>query len=584
MPPKYVPSPRKGGEWHAASKHGKAPTLRPILPKGQPVLRPRGPPASEMMPVRGPLQPGKQPMVSASWATPSSKSAPTERGDREPKLLVPKFAQLSKSAAEPVTIAPGTSKAPPLQPQKGEELETREAPIDMLCLLHRAPSTAGPPPSHEGIAALLDAIVGEDAGPSGRVAKAWVAAMSLGPPPESAVPLLRDAFASLSPASELLAAAVAGSTNGEEDGVHKAAAFLAAAKTNTSKDNGISVEHNEGMRKALKAAMATNTDLRDMDGLDEMLASRSPTEVATSLIGKLVPPPQHWQQVPPPAFEEPRTGMEVLKSLAQAQEAAEAEKAKPPVAGYAMASMLHRAAENAKRSARSRLAAGESASGTAPAQSRTRAVGEDAGSEVKSMLYLGNIPAGTGEGLILAECSKYGAISSIFYQADADALLEDRWALVRFDDPDVTSTAVERISRRVGLFGATSHQPLQVRFGELADIDRMQQARAGPSLPSAAALEEQLRRGVEDGAGGAARLPGSILWGEPSATGCAPSAASGPGERRCREARTAAAVTGDEGETKGAGREAALGGGGARAGGTETGAGGRTAGGASSSL
>lgn len=347
----------------------------------------------------------------------------------------------------------------------------RPPPRDMLCLLPQEPGR-GPSYPVAIMNALLSALVGEEGSVSSRVAKAWSA--SVAPRPggkarETAATRLKAEYAGLTPMDELR------KLNGERDRA-AVAAFVAAVE---SRCPGPKRKRYEGVSKALQAALATNTNLgsaeaelvRRRAALDEGDESESvePAEAP--------PPPPPPPQAESPAAGVPPPGTPAGRSPAVA-EAAPAVPAKPPASGFAMASMLSRAAENAKRSAQSRQAAGEALAVRSRGGEGALSASDKA-KEAKSMLFLGSIPRGTGEGLILAECAKYGVIQSIFYKNDADAFLEDRWALVRFDGPAAAAAAAERAARRVGLFGATAAEPLTVHVAQAEDIDRMLQARDG---------------------------------------------------------------------------------------------------------
>jgi len=93
-------------------------------------------------------------------------------------------------------------------------------------------------------------------------------------------------------------------------------------------------------------------------------------------------------------------------------------------------------------------------------------------------MYLGGIPKGTSENLIVTECSKYGHVTSIDYSTEHVDIFEGGWALVTFAAQDSASTAVQRLSRRLGLFGAT--QQMEIRLANDNDSVRAEQRKARP--------------------------------------------------------------------------------------------------------
>lgn len=178
------------------------------------------------------------------------------------------------------------------------------------------------------------------------------------------------------------------------------------------------------------------------------------------------------------------TGMDMLRALMEdkskkeAKEAAEA--VAKPIAGYARASMFGRAAEKLQPTPPSQDAKSEAVTSFSKPLlnfkfSQSAPAREKAEAEVETNVFLGGIPRGTSEALILVECKKYGRVSSIFYQADAGQLLEGGWALIAFQTCEEAEVAVRRLCQRVALFGAA--QPLEVRLGEAGDDQRALQAR-----------------------------------------------------------------------------------------------------------
>lgn len=89
-------------------------------------------------------------------------------------------------------------------------------------------------------------------------------------------------------------------------------------------------------------------------------------------------------------------------------------------------------------------------------------------------VYLGGIPRGTSESLLLVECRKFGYVTSVHLENSA-SLFEHSWALVSFATLDEASSAVRRLSQRVALFGSPT--PVEVRFGTADDDVRVSEAR-----------------------------------------------------------------------------------------------------------
>uniref|UniRef100_A0A7S4W8P8 Uncharacterized protein n=1 Tax=Alexandrium monilatum TaxID=311494 RepID=A0A7S4W8P8_9DINO len=128
--------------------------------------------------------------------------------------------------------------------------------------------------------------------------------------------------------------------------------------------------------------------------------------------------------------------------------------------------------------------AGSLGSGTGAAASEVGTKGE------QSQVYIGNVPPGTAEGLIRAECSKYGKVGAIVQDTEPDNNpWISGWALVSYSAPHMAVAAAERLRRRTGLFGASS--PLEVRIAEAQDLERVCQLPAQRS--QAAALAESTR-------------------------------------------------------------------------------------------
>eukprot|EP00927_Polykrikos_kofoidii_P031151 TRINITY_DN26817_c0_g1_i1.p1 TRINITY_DN26817_c0_g1~~TRINITY_DN26817_c0_g1_i1.p1 ORF type:complete len:714 (-),score=108.33 TRINITY_DN26817_c0_g1_i1:60-2201(-) len=197
------------------------------------------------------------------------------------------------------------------------------------------------------------------------------------------------------------------------------------------------------------------------------------------------------------------TGIEMLRQLMEQNKAKnDADNSVRNMGGYAMASMTSRAAEKlpAKAPVTMRWT---TAAATAPAafeeagddgvghiaedQQHANAISEDVqkegaeemevvervnGQEGCRKLYLGNIPKGIGEGLIMSECRKFGSVTSSFYKQDAGNLFDGSWALITFGTSEQASAAVSRLSQRVNLFG--SEQLIEVRFGQPEDDSRVE--------------------------------------------------------------------------------------------------------------
>jgi len=264
-------------------------------------------------------------------------------------------------------------------------------------------------------------------------------------------------------------------------------ALLAAAATNTSADAlgktsaMLASPQDRGLRApANGASKAQSSTVR-------MTSVSAPTAASTSL-------DQYSKQPPTLALEteksRPVTGMQMLKAMVEQHSSSEpAQEVKErPVAGYAMASMMSRAAENMRAAARSKAAENLASKASKPTATTTGSTDAPAGVKQPEMqMYLGKIPTGTSEGLILAECGKYGAVAGCEYCADNGDLLEGGWALVSFDTAEMAQFAVQRMARRVSLFGAA--EPLEVRLGVPEDAERVEQLHAKAAEPAEEAEE-----------------------------------------------------------------------------------------------
>ena len=157
-----------------------------------------------------------------------------------------------------------------------------------------------------------------------------------------------------------------------------------------------------------------------------------------------------------------------------------------PMAGMMMASFLSRAAQNAQASARStQLQAPKAKPKARPNLGNVfmAADAEEAGGP--GAVYLGLIPPGTSEGLIRVECGKSGTILSVYYNdRPAGVLLEDRWAVVTFASQGDANKAVEKLGRRLTLFGAS--EPVLVRSATAEDIASAEVAKASAEAAKAA--------------------------------------------------------------------------------------------------
>lgn len=165
------------------------------------------------------------------------------------------------------------------------------------------------------------------------------------------------------------------------------------------------------------------------------------------------------------------SGLELLKAMADTQKVDKKENApevdsKPKVArgGYAMVSSTNRAAHLEDPTKVSSVSSSTSKLDGKQTTENQFLLGE-------SFLYLGKIPMGIGKSLILAECTKYGEVSCIHYDAEAADLFEGGWALVKYAKHDNTATAVGRLSKRAVLFGST--EKIEVRLGTREDAMRL---------------------------------------------------------------------------------------------------------------
>lgn len=253
----------------------------------------------------------------------------------------------------------------------------------------------------------------------------------------------------------------------------------------------------EQVKRALMAAAATNTG--DASNTAALLAGWDPGIAAEEdPIPPPPPPPEPVSQaavaiapsvLPRPVLpSEPRaSGLDTLRNMVETAKEPAGEAATRPQAGYAMSSMMSRAADNARASMRSSLAAtaapgkdGRGASQAAPGGPGSGGAVAAGSSEADARIFIGNIPQGTSEGLILVECAKHGTVASIKYQADTGDLLEGGSALVTFTDRESAGTAVQRLGRRIGLFGASRR--LEVRVGTSEDADRLEKLRSERQL------------------------------------------------------------------------------------------------------
>lgn len=82
----------------------------------------------------------------------------------------------------------------------------------------------------------------------------------------------------------------------------------------------------------------------------------------------------------------------------------------------------------------------------------------------EGLVNLGNIPSGTTEDGIWAECLKYGDVASVYYE------IENQWALVKYPSYQNALTAVEQMSRARSLFG--SSQKVEVSLVATRDLQR----------------------------------------------------------------------------------------------------------------
>jgi hypothetical protein len=295
------------------------------------------------------------------------------------------------------------------------------------------------------------------------------------PPPE----------VSLSIASQI-EALLPGGNGSQKEASEKSAEPEAEAKASAARAAETATSVAFVAQAAVAAAAAANC-IRPAIAIQ---ASQRPQDLSLSLNSLALAPPD--------VAAGELTGIEMLKAMADTRGKEDLAGDSRPMAGYAMVSMMHRAAENAKRNMRSRMAEEllskppTASAGKASKQSEPPLLdpeelvqnGEEAG-----LMFLGSIPKGTGEGLILAECTKYGQVQSIYYDPTRVDMIEGAWALVTFVAQESAAAAVKRMSKRSGLFGGT--ESVEVRLGTLADTKKVEQHRASSSVQAEATDERK---------------------------------------------------------------------------------------------
>eukprot|EP00928_Gymnodinium_smaydae_P067703 TRINITY_DN5070_c1_g3_i1.p1 TRINITY_DN5070_c1_g3~~TRINITY_DN5070_c1_g3_i1.p1 ORF type:complete len:616 (-),score=93.07 TRINITY_DN5070_c1_g3_i1:87-1934(-) len=276
--------------------------------------------------------------------------------------------------------------------------------------------------------------------------------------------------------------------------------------TATDGNGGTSDAPTSALQAALLAAAATNSDPQTTMAL--IAAATAANSAADYEEYEARPPAPENDPAPPPPADEPElpapavaqvaefrispaesksgvagdakpAGLRTtnLQSLMEASKAKEeAQAAVASISGYARAAMTSRIAENLSKSAASATVASFSLGGEKS---------KDKGIEGGAKVFIGGIPRGTSEGLIMVECRKLGSVLNVFYDTNANSLFDSSWALVTFSTLDEAHTAVRRLSQRVALFGAS--QPLEVRLGMYEDEERMFHAKASLDKPVAAA-------------------------------------------------------------------------------------------------
>jgi len=260
-------------------------------------------------------------------------------------------------------------------------------------------------------------------------------------------------------------------------GIH--AALLKAAATNSNPQNTMA------LIAAAAAANSTN-DVHEAPPLP-------PSEPAPAPPGSADVPPMPFEDPTVPANAGPSGSISfslssMMRSATPAARLDERSEQKEKSAA-GMDSLRALISANKERSSATRAAM--------PAAARTSEAGKGldfAGGEGEvrrdegiGTMYMGGIPRGTGDGLILVESKKFGNVVDMFYEADT-GLMDGGWAFVTFAQASDAAAAARRLSQRVSLFGATA--PLEVRLGTSQDVEKVQstkQARAEVAAATAGA-------------------------------------------------------------------------------------------------
>eukprot|EP00929_Paragymnodinium_shiwhaense_P055407 TRINITY_DN27754_c0_g1_i2.p1 TRINITY_DN27754_c0_g1~~TRINITY_DN27754_c0_g1_i2.p1 ORF type:complete len:615 (-),score=114.03 TRINITY_DN27754_c0_g1_i2:279-2123(-) len=279
---------------------------------------------------------------------------------------------------------------------------------------------------------------------------------------------------------------------------------------------------NDALQAALRAAAATNSNPETAAALIQAAnkktaaaAQKGDRPASARMIGVLsgdgddVPmllPPKDFTAFSLTSTSRPLASKEFADELAKSQEEfksiveltkTEGDKAlKTPGGGFAFASMASRAAENARASMSSKAAEKtSSAGGWTTTDTPTRAGGPVDGSSGAggAKIFISNIPGGTGEGLILAECRKYGSTSGVFYEAASLQSFEGGWAVVTFTSLEEASTAVSRMGQKKIIFGGS----IGVRHAT-PDDDRLIEQAKEAAAAAAAAVAEAIKDSPEE--------------------------------------------------------------------------------------
>jgi hypothetical protein len=153
----------------------------------------------------------------------------------------------------------------------------------------------------------------------------------------------------------------------------------------------------------------------------------------------------------------------------------------PAAFGYGAASMSHRKGDASRGHGN-----GGEWSGDVDDAIDLSALGPDATAEEmehRCKVYISGIPHGTGDGIIRLECKKSGDIISLVSNTAPGGLFERGWALIEYESADRAKLAVDKLSRRIGLFGAEKGD-LEARLATHEDCEQGAAAHAASLQPA----------------------------------------------------------------------------------------------------